>query len=78
MAMNRSLTEAADNLASLDSVVDRMVSLDLVVGIKMTIVQYVDDNAVPTSSCTQSAKLWGQVELYSDMHGPTFTIGVKK
>ena len=69
---HKSFSEAAQALAELDSYANRLVASDSVFGIRIVMVQYVDDNALPTSSYTQYSLIWQGNKTYSDLHGPSF------
>ena len=73
-ALDESFSAAAQVLAELDSFANRLVALDLFFGIRIVIVQYVDDNALPASSYTQCSLIWQGNEAYSDLHGPSFNL----
>ena len=71
-------SQATQFLVTVPSAADRLALIDDVMGLKITILQYVDDNAVPTSSCSQACSFWNQCELYTCQRGPRFNLAPHK
>ena len=74
IAVCNSYEEVAQLIATLPSKVDRLVTVDLAFGKRVVLIQYVDDNVLPASSMAQCCRIWSHSELYSDWHGPAFSL----
>ena len=65
-------------LASVSSEVNRAAMVALLFDSNFSIVQYIDDNVMPTSSFAQSGVIWNASEIYYMEHGPRFGVGPTK
>ena len=77
-SFERSLHQAVVFLATVPSAADRLALVDGITGVKISILQYVDDNAVPTSSCPQACLFWNTCEQYTRQRGPRFNLAAHK
>ena len=67
-----------DIVANIRSEANRVSTLDLLSPYSVRLLQYVDDNAMPTASVPQSCAVWNCCETYTMEHGPQFKLGPNK
>ena len=73
-SLHQSYLSASIFLQKVVSSADRKAILDLAYDTSCVIIQYVDDNAMPASSLSQSCAIWHGCTAYSDTHGPRFNV----